>query len=89
MEEAVHDPEWRYPAEHYVLVDDKLRTWRRSRQFWGERVATVFPRQRTYAHDPKVVSAFLPADVTIECIGDLLTCNLLPCRRRRASSRPG
>ena len=77
-EEALDDVERRYPAEHSVLVDDKLRILAAVKQFWGERVTTVFPRHRTYAHDPKVVSAFLPADVTIECIGDLLTCDLLP-----------
>ena len=54
------------------------------KQFWGERVTTVFPRQGTYAHDPKVVSAFPPADVTIERIGDLLDFDLL---RLRTASR--
>src|SRR5439155_16438908 len=38
---------------------------------------TVFLRQGTYAHDPKVVSAFPPADVTIECIRDLLHSDFL------------
>jgi FMN phosphatase YigB (HAD superfamily) len=75
-EEALDDVERRYPAEHYVLVDDKLRILTAVKQFWGERVTTIFPRQGTYAHDPKVVSAFPPADVTIERIGDLLDCNL-------------
>jgi FMN phosphatase YigB (HAD superfamily) len=75
-EEALDDVERRYPAEHYVLVDDKLRILTAVKQFWGERVTTVFPRQGTYAHDPKVISAFPPADVTIERIGDLLDCDL-------------
>jgi hypothetical protein len=35
-------------------------------------VTTVFPRQGAYAHDPKEVSAYVSADVTIERIGDLL-----------------
>jgi FMN phosphatase YigB (HAD superfamily) len=75
-EEALDDVERRYPAEHYVLVDDKLRILNAVKQFWGERVTTVFPRQGVYAHDPKVVGAFPPADVTIECIGDLLDVDL-------------
>ena len=33
------------PAEHYVLVDDKLRILTAVKQVWGERVTTVFPRQ--------------------------------------------
>jgi FMN phosphatase YigB (HAD superfamily) len=75
-EEALDDVERRYPAEHYVLVDDKLRILAAVKQFWGERVTTVFPRQGTYAHDPSVISAFPPADVTIERIKDLLECDL-------------
>jgi FMN phosphatase YigB (HAD superfamily) len=75
-EEALDDVERRYPAEHYVLVDDKLRILTAVKQFWGERVTTVFPRQGIFAHDPKVISAFPPADVTIERIGDLLDGDL-------------
>jgi FMN phosphatase YigB (HAD superfamily) len=83
-EEALDDVERRYPAEHYVVLDDKLRILTAIKQFWGERVTTVFPRQGTFAHDPTVISAFLPADVTIERIGDLLDFDL--ARLRRAAS---
>lgn len=75
-EEALDDVERRYPAEHYVLVDDKLRILAAVKQCWGERVTTVLPRQGAYAHDPAVISAFPPADVTIERIKDLLECDL-------------
>jgi FMN phosphatase YigB (HAD superfamily) len=75
-EEALDDVERRYPAAHYVLVDDKLRILEAVKRFWGGRVTTVFPRQGIYAHDPQVVSAFAPADVTIERIGDLLDFDL-------------
>lgn len=88
-EEALDDVEQRYPAEHYVLVDDKLRILDAVKQFWGERVTTVFPRQGQYAHDDKVVSALPGADVTIERIGDLLDYDLVRLRtaaRRFASS---
>ena len=75
-EEALADVERRYPAEHYVLVDDKLRILDAVKQIWGERVTTVFPRQGQYAHDAKLLSALPPADVTIERIGDLLHYDL-------------
>ena len=75
-EESLDDVERRYPAEHYVLVDDKLRILDAVKQVWGERVTTVFPRQGQYAHDAKVISALPPADVTIERIGDLLDYDL-------------
>jgi FMN phosphatase YigB (HAD superfamily) len=79
-EEALDDVERRYPAEHYVLVDDKLRILVAAKQYWGERVTTVLPRQGQYAHDTKVVSALPPADVTIERIGDLLGYDLVGLR---------
>ena len=75
-EEALEDVERRFPAEHYVLVDDKLRILDAVKQVWGERVTTVLPRQGQYAHDAKVLSALPPADITIERIGDLLDYDL-------------
>jgi FMN phosphatase YigB (HAD superfamily) len=79
-EEALDDVERRYPAEHYVLVDDKLRILVAAKQFWGERVTTVLPRQGQYAYDAKVMSALPPADVTIERIGDLLSYDVAGLR---------
>jgi FMN phosphatase YigB (HAD superfamily) len=75
-EEALDDVERRFPADHYILVDDKLRILDAVKQVWGERVTTVFPRQGQYAHDAKVIAALAPADVTIERIGDLLDHDL-------------
>ncbi len=64
--------ERRYPAEHYVLVDDKLRILSAVKDAWAARVTTVFPRQGHYAHDPEVLAKYPPADVSIDRIGDLL-----------------
>ena len=85
-EEALEDVERRFPAEHYVLVDDKLRILDAVKQVWGERVTTVLPRQGQYAHDAKVLSALPPADITIERIGDLLHYDL--ARLRTAALNP-
>src|SRR5262249_1333196 len=71
-EEALDDVERRYPADHYVLVDDKLRILTAVKQCWGDRVTTVFVRQVSYAPDAKAISTLPPADVTIARIGDLL-----------------
>jgi FMN phosphatase YigB (HAD superfamily) len=70
-EEELEDVEQRYPARHYVLVDDKLRILTAVKRAWGSRLTTVFPRQGHYAHDPTEVARYPAADVTIECIGDL------------------
>lgn len=75
-EEALDDVERRFPAKHYVLVDDKLRILDAAKKIWRERVTTVLPRQGQYAHDAKVLAALPPPDVTIERIGDLLDYDL-------------
>jgi len=72
-EEMLKDVERRYPAEHYVLVDDKPRILAAVKDAWGDRVTTIFPRQGQYARDAK---AYRPADLTVERIGDLLTHDL-------------
>ena len=71
-DEALDDVERRYPAEHYVLVDDKPRILAAVKKIWGGRVTTIFPRQGQYAHDTKVVAACPPPDLTVERIGNLL-----------------
>lgn len=74
-EKELDDVELRYPAEHYVLVDDKVRILTAAKAVWGTRLTTVFPRQGHYAHDPEVATYPAP-DVTIERIGDLLDYKL-------------
>src|SRR5260370_31768905 len=44
-EEELEDVERAYPAEHYVLIDDKLRILSAVKQIWGPRVTTVQPLQ--------------------------------------------
>jgi len=75
-EKELDDLEQRYPAEHYVLVDDKLRILAAVKKFWGSRVTTVFVRQGHYAADPKVLASYPPADISIGRIGDLLHYHL-------------
>jgi hypothetical protein len=75
-EEALDDVEQRYAAEHYVLVDDKLRILDAVKKIWGDRVTTIFPRQGQYAHDSKAIAGCLPPDVTVERIGDLIDYEL-------------
>ncbi len=75
-ERELDDVEGRYLADHYVLVDDKLRVLTAVKQVWGSRVTTVFPRQGHYARDPEALAAYPPADVSVERIGDLLACEL-------------
>jgi FMN phosphatase YigB (HAD superfamily) len=75
-ERELDDVAHRFPAEHYVLVDDKLRILAAVKHLWGSRVTTVFPRQGHYAHDPEILAGNPAADLSIDRIGDLLDYDL-------------
>jgi FMN phosphatase YigB (HAD superfamily) len=79
-ERELEDVERRYPADHYVLIDDKLRILTAIKNVWGARVTTVFPKQGHYAHDPQVLTNFPPADVSIDRIGELLLNTVIGSR---------
>jgi len=70
------DVERRYPAGHYVLVDDKVRILSEVKKIWGSRVTTVFLRQGHYALDPEILSRYPLADLSLDRIGDLLNYGL-------------
>ena len=81
-EENLDDVEERYPAEHYILVDDKLRILNAVKKIWKGRVTTVFPKQGHYALDPEILRAFPAADISIDRIGNLLRFELKQLRNR-------
>jgi FMN phosphatase YigB (HAD superfamily) len=70
-EQMLDDVEQRYPALHYVMVDDKLRILAAMKTVWGARLTTVFVRQGRYAHDVNVLDTYPAADVSIDSIGEL------------------
>ena len=84
-ERELDDVERRYPADHYVLVDDKLRVLTAVKRAWGARVTTVFPRQGHYAHDPETLATNPAADLTVERIGDLVDHDLSTALARSAA----
>lgn len=71
-ETILEDVEKFYPAEHYVMVDDKLRLLAAIKQYWGKRVTTVFVKQGHYANDPEILARYPAADLQVDRIGDLL-----------------
>ena len=75
-EQELADVERRYPATHYVMVDDKLRILAAMKKIWGTRLTTIFPRQGHYALDAAEVAKYPIADVTVERIGDILNHDL-------------
>jgi FMN phosphatase YigB (HAD superfamily) len=70
-ERELEDVEAKYPAAHYVMVDDKARLLAAIKKYWGARVTTVFPRQGHYALDAAQVAQYPKPDITIERIGEL------------------
>jgi len=65
----------RYPASHYVVIDDKPNLLAAMKSTLGDKLTTVFVRQGHYALAPGSNTVQPPPDRLIERIGDLLTLN--------------
>jgi len=66
----------RFPASHYVMVDDKPNLLAAMKAALGTKLTTVFVRQGHYALDAQANTYLPPPDRVIERIGDLTTLNL-------------
>src|SRR6516164_1972201 len=89
-EEELEDVAQRYPARHYVLVDDKPRILAAVKKLWGDRVTTVLPRQGQFAHAADAASYRPAADLMVERISDLLAydfTDFIPDRYTSGSER--
>jgi len=84
-EQELDDVRSRYPADHYVLIDDKVRILDAVKKAWGARVTTVLPRQGHYAADTKEMARYAAPDVTVDRIDQLREYDLA---RLRAATRP-
>jgi hypothetical protein len=73
----------RYPADHYVMVDDKPNLLAAMKTVLGAKLTTVFVRQGHYALAPESKSVAPAPDLTIERIEDLMHCNSTDFRRRQ------
>ncbi|WP_158744178.1 HAD family hydrolase [Acidisphaera sp. L21] len=76
-EAEVAEIERRYPAERYVVIDDKIRLLTAFKKVWGNKVMTVFPRQGQFGLDTKVIAANPPADIDVDRIAQLLDGSIL------------
>jgi hypothetical protein len=75
-EDELADVERYYPAEHYVLIDDKRRILAAVKKQWGDRVTTIQPIQGHWALDEEQQAAYPAADITIQHINELLEFDL-------------
>ena len=71
-EDMLDDVAERYPARHYVMVDDKVRILAAMKRTWRNRLTGIFVRQGHHALDQHDLRAYPAADMAIEHIGDLL-----------------
>ena len=71
-EAALASMQRHYPADHYVMVDDKPQLLAAMKAVMGARLTTVFVRQGHYALEAQPVPAPVPPDLCIARIGDLI-----------------
>lgn len=62
----------RFPADHYVVVDDKLRLLAAMKRTLGDRLTTVHVCQGKYAAEPGP----LPADLSLASISEFMELDL-------------
>ena len=75
-EKVLDHVQHRYPAPHYVMVDDKANLLAAMKSALGARLSTVFVRQGHYAFGPESESAEPRPDLTVERIEDLKNLSL-------------
>jgi FMN phosphatase YigB (HAD superfamily) len=75
-ERVLDHMEQRYPASHYVMVDDKPNLLAAMKSSLKEKLTTVFVRQGHYALAPESNTVSPAPDMTIERIGDLINHTL-------------
>jgi FMN phosphatase YigB (HAD superfamily) len=70
----------RYPAQHYVMVDDKPNLLAAMKQSLGDKLTTVFVRQGHYAAKADLTALSYAPDYTIDKISELkaLAAALVP-----------
>jgi len=80
----------RFPARHYVMVDDKPKLLAAMKTVMGERLTTVFVRQGHYASDAANHASTPAPDMVIEHIAALTGIDLqaFDLRRQTAGSKP-
>ena len=70
-ERMLDDVARRFPAAHYVMVEDKLRVLDDMKRRWRDRLTTVFVRQGHYAEDPAARKQYGPAQIELAAIEEL------------------
>jgi FMN phosphatase YigB (HAD superfamily) len=70
-ERMLEDVQLNYPAQRYVMIDDKPGILAAMKAVWGTRLTTVFPQQGHYARIAQSLPANPSADLTVVHVADL------------------
>jgi len=70
-QQKIDDIMKKYPADHYVMIDDKPQILVDSKRIMGDTLTIVFVQQGKYAQE-KFPDGFIP-DITVPHIGDVRT----------------
>lgn len=90
-ERMLDDVATRFPARHYVMVEDKLRVLDGMKRRWHEHLTTVFVRQGHYANDPATRKEYPPAQIELGGIHELCDLDaalLIPFESATATEQP-
>jgi FMN phosphatase YigB (HAD superfamily) len=70
-ERMLQDVRRHYPAQRYVMVDDKLHILAAMKEIWGAQLTTVFVQQGHYARASLSMGTFSGADLTVAHLAEL------------------
>ncbi|HXC20480.1 MAG TPA: HAD family hydrolase [Steroidobacteraceae bacterium] len=82
-EKVLDHVQQRYPAAHYVMVDDKAKLLAAMKATLGSKLSTVFVRQGHYAFAPESAAATPAPDLVIERIAELKNLSLTDFKVRQ------
>jgi FMN phosphatase YigB (HAD superfamily) len=82
-EKVLDHVQQRYPAAHYVMVDDKANLLAAMKSTLGSKLSTVFVRQGHYALAPESAAATPAPDLVIERIAELKNLSLTDFKVRQ------
>lgn len=82
-EKVLDHVQQRYPAAHYVMVDDKANLLAAMKSTLGAKLSTVFVRQGHYALAPESAAASPAPDLVIERIAELKNLSLTDFKVRQ------
>jgi FMN phosphatase YigB (HAD superfamily) len=74
-ERMLEDVQRHYPAQRYVMVDDKPGILAAMKVVWGARLTSVFPRQGHYARASQSTPSNPSPDMTVDHVAELIDCD--------------